>query len=237
MRKKRRGVDTQRRSERRKPPALPEATQAWSAIQSTLLTRRQTDVLQLLLRGLSNREIATQLGISERAVKVHVSSLLQKFSVTSRSALIAKVLTALHSGERLRRTMSLRTKARSLSARFKPYEQSPFMVAVTLGPEHRFVFCNEVAARVARRTRDRIIGRTVKEIDPDFEARFGKALDKVYKTGIPVTVGGAATGYVSGDGTAPNLVLDLIFQPLRCTDGLIEGILHIGTEITHLISS
>jgi hypothetical protein len=103
-------------------------------------------VLQLILRGLGNRQISAQFGISERAVKVHVSALLQKFSVTSRGALIANVLTALHGGGSLRRTISARTRARSLIVRFKPYEQARFMVAVTFGPEHRYVFCNEVAA-------------------------------------------------------------------------------------------
>lgn len=217
-------------------PAPAEATRSWSALESARLTRRQTDVLQLLLRGLGNREISTQFGISDRAVKVHVSALLRKFSVTSRGALIAKVLTALHSGERLRRTMSLRTRARSMSARFKPYERTPFMVAVTLGPEHRYVFCNDVAARVAGRKRERIVGRTFEELYPDLKARFPKALDNAYTTGIPWTVAGAATRYTTEDGTVRNVVLDLIFQPLRCTDGLIEGILHIGTEMTHLKS-
>lgn len=156
-----------------------------SAALSPPLTRRQTDVLQLLLRGLGNREIATQYAISERAVRVHVTSLLRKYAVASRAALIATVLSAPPDGAGRRRTMSARTRARALRARFRAYETAPFAVAVTSGPEHRYVFCNELAARVAGRARERIVGRTVKAVFPDLSMTYSRALDSVYRTGIP----------------------------------------------------
>lgn len=212
-------------------PAATGAAKPPGAAGSVGLTRRQTDVLKLLLRGFGNREIALHLGISERTVREHITSLFQKFSVTSRGALIATVLTAAQGGVSHRRLVSARTKARATSARFKAYEKAPFMVAVTLGPEHRYVFCNEIAAQVAGRKRERIVGRSVRQLYPDIEI-FWKALDTVHRTGIPWSVRDSPGRYTHEDGTHRDVVLNLLFQPLRDADGVIEGILHLGTEVT-----
>ncbi len=49
------------------------------------LTDRETDVLRLLADGKANKEIARVLGIGERTVKSHVSSILAKLGVQSRT--------------------------------------------------------------------------------------------------------------------------------------------------------
>jgi len=49
------------------------------------LTEREGEVLQLLGRGLANKQIAVELGISEHTVKFHISSIFSKLSVTSRT--------------------------------------------------------------------------------------------------------------------------------------------------------
>lgn len=53
------------------------------------LTPRQHDVLQLVVQGLSNKEIARRLGLGEGTVKVHVAALFRTLGVTSRSAAAA----------------------------------------------------------------------------------------------------------------------------------------------------
>lgn len=49
------------------------------------LTERETDVLRLLARGRSNKEIGQALVIGEKTVKTHVSNILAKLSVPSRT--------------------------------------------------------------------------------------------------------------------------------------------------------
>jgi DNA-binding CsgD family transcriptional regulator len=52
------------------------------------LTAREREVLEQMAAGLSNRQIADVLGISEHTVKFHVSAILGKLGVSSRSAAI-----------------------------------------------------------------------------------------------------------------------------------------------------
>ncbi|MCW6637173.1 response regulator [Yersinia ruckeri] len=50
------------------------------------LTERELDVLQEVARGMSNKQVAFELHISEETVKVHIRNLLRKLNVRSRVA-------------------------------------------------------------------------------------------------------------------------------------------------------
>ncbi|HEX2068738.1 MAG TPA: response regulator transcription factor [Actinomycetota bacterium] len=49
------------------------------------LTKRESDVLQLLAKGCSNREISRQLFLSEKTVKAHLAAVFRKLGVTNRT--------------------------------------------------------------------------------------------------------------------------------------------------------
>ena len=54
------------------------------------LSGRQQEVLRGVLQNLTNKEIAAKLNLTERTVKFHISSLLQKFEVGGRASLMQK---------------------------------------------------------------------------------------------------------------------------------------------------
>ncbi|WP_078632411.1 helix-turn-helix domain-containing protein [Streptomyces resistomycificus] len=62
-----------------------------------LLTDREKQVLSLLADGPSNRVMARQLGIAERTVKAHLTSLMRKLNIESR--LEAALFSNLHRDE------------------------------------------------------------------------------------------------------------------------------------------
>jgi DNA-binding NarL/FixJ family response regulator len=68
------------------PKAATRLVQVISAPESPeALTERETEVLQLLAQGQSNKEIARNLTVSEQTVKTHVSRILAKLGVQSRT--------------------------------------------------------------------------------------------------------------------------------------------------------
>jgi DNA-binding NarL/FixJ family response regulator len=62
------------------------------AAEEQKLTGREVEVLRLLAGGYSNREIGSALGVSERTVKNHVSSILGKLWVRDRTRAVLKAI-------------------------------------------------------------------------------------------------------------------------------------------------
>jgi DNA-binding NarL/FixJ family response regulator len=56
------------------------------------LTAREEEVLHLLARGRSNKEIASDLNITARTVKLHVGHILQKLDVMDRTQAVTAAL-------------------------------------------------------------------------------------------------------------------------------------------------
>ncbi|HEY5444141.1 MAG TPA: response regulator transcription factor, partial [Pyrinomonadaceae bacterium] len=54
-------------------------------MSGSALTDRELEVLELIVKGQSNKEIAKSLTISEATVKSHINSLLSKLGVTDRT--------------------------------------------------------------------------------------------------------------------------------------------------------
>lgn len=69
------------------PPAPPSPTQ-----KSPPFSPREHSVLSLAAQGLTNKEIAYRLGISERTVQFHMNSLFNKTGTQSRTEVVALAL-------------------------------------------------------------------------------------------------------------------------------------------------
>jgi DNA-binding NarL/FixJ family response regulator len=94
------------------PPPRPE-------VEPTLLSARERDVLELLVEGRPNADIARHLGISFPAVKFHVAAILRKLGVRTRTQAAAAILGAGRSRapDRIPRTASSDQRARARRTR------------------------------------------------------------------------------------------------------------------------
>lgn len=79
-------------------PLSPKAAQAILSARPTrqlpALSARERQVVELVVAGRRNRDIADQMGISEKTVKTHLTHVYQRLGVASRAEMIAAVTTA-----------------------------------------------------------------------------------------------------------------------------------------------
>lgn len=61
-------------------------------IEENSITNRESEIFSLVSQGLSNKEIASATGTSERTVKAHLSSIFKKCRVGSRSELLSLLI-------------------------------------------------------------------------------------------------------------------------------------------------
>ncbi len=71
------------------PNANSEIARELSKIHS--LTRKETEVYHLLLKGLSSKQIASMVGNSDKTTRTHITAIYRKFRVKSRAELFSKV--------------------------------------------------------------------------------------------------------------------------------------------------
>lgn len=55
---------------------------------ATLLTPREIEVVQMVAKGLTNKEIASQLGIADGTVKIHLHNIYEKLQINRRAELV-----------------------------------------------------------------------------------------------------------------------------------------------------
>nr|WP_315529425.1 response regulator transcription factor [uncultured Achromobacter sp.] len=80
--------------------AASQAAQASGNAERHRLTARETQIVQCLARGASNKVIARELDVSESTVKIHVQNVLKKLNLTSRvQVAVYAVEHGLHSEE------------------------------------------------------------------------------------------------------------------------------------------
>lgn len=78
-------------------PISPSSTDG--AGQSIKLTPREKGVVQLLLEGKTNKEVAVRMGIGEYTVKDHIKQIMKKLNVNTRAGVVSKIYRLnLHTG-------------------------------------------------------------------------------------------------------------------------------------------
>ncbi len=66
-------------------PSAPASQREQAIARLTLLTRQQARILQLICEGMLNKQIAFELTIAETTVKAHVTAIMRKLGVQSRT--------------------------------------------------------------------------------------------------------------------------------------------------------
>lgn len=190
-------------------------------VRGRRLTDRQALILDLVAEGLENKEIAHRIGLSEQAVKEHVSALLHRLAVRNRAAL-AEIATEL----KIVGTMDLEPEWLDYV-----FQRSPVMKAIVRGPDHVFVAANEAYRRAAGRE---VIGLPFKEVFPESAAVGGLAsLDKVYASGEPQVLHDFR-GQWGPPGSKPDRYAEVALQPLPGPDG-VAGISILAVDITESV--
>jgi two-component system nitrate/nitrite response regulator NarL len=75
---------TQRLIAKMRTPQKAEELPAPDARESSALTPRERDIVRIVARGASNKDIARELDLAESTVKIHVRNVLRKLNLTSR---------------------------------------------------------------------------------------------------------------------------------------------------------
>lgn len=110
------------------------------------------------------------------------------------------------------------------------YEDAPFLVAVTRGAQHTFVYVNRMWERVMGYSASDVVGKRVQEIFRNASPTTYVARQRAYRSGRPTTGRDWHFKWISADGMARETDLKFIYQPLHSKSGRIEGLLLIATE-------
>ena len=186
------------------------------------LTDRQAAILELVAAGLENKEIAHQLGISEQAVKEHVSNLLRALAAPNRAALGDAAATRRFIG-------TANVDPEWLSVLFV---NAPVHIALFEGDEHRFVAVNETY-RSSAGPRE-LLGRTFREAFPDLdESGIVRLLDEAFATGESRRADELPARWYRDDSGQPAAgFFTLVIQPMRYADSSVGGVAFFAIDVT-----
>jgi DNA-binding CsgD family transcriptional regulator len=195
-------------------------------------TPRQHEVLDLVARGLSNKEIAHEMGITERGAAAHVSRLLVRYGATNRAMLVAQVL-AEQVGQpggfaELSLSLDEREILASVREELAAYEDSVFLVSVTLGPD-------QIVAYQNRRNRELTgpieLGRKSEDLFTSPSHGLWRARGhEAFVTGRPVVASSAPSSFSRPDGTSFAGTFACVLQPFRDQHGVVRGVLWICSD-------
>jgi len=188
----------------------------------TRLTPRQAQVLYRVVRGYENKQIAKELGVSEQAVKEHVSLLLQRFGVPNRAALA-------EAG-----TQRMITGHQAIEPAWLQYlfSEAPVMLAMLRGPDHVIEIANE-AFRRACAGRE-FLGRRIRDVFPEISSEMLATYDEVYASGTPAVRHEMPAHFLRNGNPEPGFG-SFIFQPLRGDDTRVNGVMVFCLDVTEQV--
>jgi hypothetical protein len=188
-------------------------------------------VLGLIANGLTNKEMAHTMGITERGAAAHVSRLLARFRVPNRAGLIARTLSNAivgSPGDTVAREGETLPLPEVIARVLEAYRTSAFMIGLTVGPDNVLVYVNEA-------------GKSMYGIAPElastshFATRrasggtnaFREGSERAFRTGHPTTIETEQARWLRDDGTWSSGRFSCVLQPVRETTGSVFGILWI----------
>lgn len=201
---------------------MSERARRTPSVNETRLTPRQAQVLRRVIRGHENKQIARELGVSEQAVKEHVSLLLQRFGVPNRAALA-------EAG-----TQRMITGHQAIEPAWLQYlfSEAPVMLAMLSGPEHVIEIANE-AFRRACAGRE-FLGRRIRDVFPEISSEMLAMYDDVYASGVPAVRHEMPAKFLRNGFPEPGFG-SFIFQPLRGEDARVNGVMVSCLDVTEQV--
>ena len=110
-------------------------------------------------------------------------------------------------------------------------------IGVLEGTEHKYIFVNPVTCQILNRTKEELLGKTVKEVFPEVEAQGTIQLyDEVYNTGKPFAINELSVQIdVLNDGVVRQNYYNLSCEPLRDGEDKIYAILVTAIDVTEQV--
>lgn len=194
------------------------------------LTSRQLQVVALIARGSTNKEIAHRIGITERGVAALVSRMLRRFRVPNRAGLVATISRTIVSASAASDEPAATEGAPGPD--LGAWDGSPLLVSVTIGKDHVVAYQNSASTRLLSGDDDPepFVGPAHERFDSESIARMREIADEALTRGVPVTANDTPVQWRIDDGTWQTGLFSGVMQPLRGPDGRVEGILWIGTS-------
>ncbi len=184
------------------------------------MTERQAEIIGLIARGHTNKEIASQLGVSERAVKARASRLYRNFGVPNRAGLIARVMSSPLAG------LAGGDHPLPPELAYAAYRHLPFAVVVTKGSAHVFAFVNDHFERVTGQQAGSLVGRPLREALPDAPDAWLATADEALRSGVAVAPAEDAPWHANGG------AYRYVVQPLADGHGDQGALLYLGLPET-----
>lgn len=191
------------------------------------LTARQWQCLTLVALGLTNKQIAHEMAISERAVTAQVTRLLAYYEVPNRTSLIARVISDASAKSRAASGSASVDFAAFVLRDLDAYTAMPFFVTATLGREQVLVYANNFAkSLMAPGALDDLIGtRWYTRLTHPSMAAARAVGDEAFRRGVAQSWS-SAPRWPRGDGSWHEGTSHCVIQPLR-EDHVVRGVMWI----------